>query len=236
MTNLPDRLKKIVELVPDSETVADIGCDHAYVSIELVLQGKAKRALACDINEGPLSSAKSNIINAGLKDKIETRLSDGLNEVLPHEADTVVIAGMGGLLMEKILQDRLHDFDTFILSPQSDIEHFRHFLIDNRMIIRDEAMLMEDGKYYTVMTVISPDSSREKEKSAEDFNKNEQDFYKNEEDFIYGGILLRKKDETLHNFLLKEKKRYESILQKTQNESIKEAHKHCLKALEGYLC
>lgn len=229
MTNLPDRLKKIVELVPDSETVADIGCDHAYVSIELVLKGKARRALACDINEGPLSSAKSNIINAGLKDKIETRLSDGLKEILPHEADTVVIAGMGGLLMEKILQDRLRDFDTFILSPQSDIEHFRHFLIDNRMIIRDEAMLMEDGKYYTVMTVISPDSSREEEPSAEDF-------YKNEEDFIYGGILLHKKDETLHKFLLKEKKRYESILQKTQNESIKEAHKHCLKALEGYLC
>ncbi|MCR5008620.1 MAG: class I SAM-dependent methyltransferase [Oribacterium sp.] len=229
MTNLPDRLKKIVELVPDSETVADIGCDHAYVSIELVLQAKAKRALACDINEGPLSSAKSNIINAGLADKIETRLSDGLKEVLPHEADTVVIAGMGGLLMEKILQDRLRDFDTFILSPQSDIEHFRHFLIDNRMIIKDEAMLMEDGKYYTVMTVISPDSSREEEPSAEDF-------YKNEEDFIYGGILLQKKDETLHKFLLKEKKRYESILQKTQNESIKEAHKHCLKALEGYLC
>lgn len=229
MTNLPDRLKKIVELVPDSETVADIGCDHAYVSIELVLQGKAKRALACDINEGPLSSAKSNIINAGLADKIETRLSDGLKEVLPHEADTVVIAGMGGLLMEKILQDRLRDFDTFILSPQSDIEHFRHFLIDNRMIIKDETMLMEDGKYYTVMTVISPDSSKEEEPSAEDF-------YKNEEDFIYGGILLQKKDETLHKFLLKEKKRYESILQKTQNESIKEAHKHCLKALEGYLC
>lgn len=229
MTNLPDRLKKIVELVPDSETVADIGCDHAYVSIELVLKGKARRALACDINKGPLSSAKSNIINAGLADKIETRLSDGLKEVLPHEADTVVIAGMGGLLMENILQDRLRDFDTFILSPQSDIEHFRHFLIDNRMIIRDEAMLMEDGKYYTVMTVISPDSSGEEEPSDEDF-------YKDEEDFIYGGILLHKKDETLHKFLLKEKKRYESILQKTQNESIKEAHKHCLKALEGYLC
>ena len=229
MNNLPDRLKKIVELVPDSETVADIGCDHAYVSIELVMQGKAKRALACDINEGPLSSAKSNIINAGLKDKIETRLSDGLNEVLPHEADTVVIAGMGGLLMEKILQDRLHDFDTFILSPQSDIEQFRHFLIDNRMIIKDEAMILEDEKYYTVMTVTSPESFHKE-------NDTYENFYKNEEDFIYGGILLRKKDETLHNFLLKEKKRYENILQKTQNEAIKEAHKHCLKAMEGYLC
>ena len=229
MNNLPDRLKKIVELVPDSETVADIGCDHAYVSIELVMQGKAKRALACDINEGPLSSAKSNIINAGLKDKIETRLSDGLNEVLPHEADTVVIAGMGGLLMEKILQDRLRDFDTFILSPQSDIEQFRHFLIDNRMIIKDEAMILEDEKYYTVMTVTSPESFHKE-------NDTYENFYKNEEDFIYGGILLRKKDETLHNFLLKEKKRYENILQKTQNEAIKEAHKHCLKALEGYLC
>ena len=228
MTNLPDRLKKIVELVPESETVADIGCDHAYVSIELVTQGKAKRALACDINEGPLSSAKNNIINAGLGDRIETRLSDGLKEVSPHEADTVVIAGMGGLLMEKILRDRLQDFDTFILSPQSDIEHFRHFLIDNRMIIKDETMLMEDGKYYTVMTV-SPEISRKEENSP-------LDFYKNEEDFIYGGLLLHKKDEILHKFLLKEKKRYEDILQKTQNETIKEDYKHCLKALEGYLC
>lgn len=246
--NLPYRLKRIVDLVPPSDTVADIGCDHAYVSIELVKSGKAKKALACDINKGPLSSAEQNIKGEGLSRRIETRLSDGLKEVKPHEADTVVIAGMGGLLMERILTGRLQDFDRFVLSPQSDIEHFRHFLMDNGMSIIGEEMLMDEKKYYTIITAVpkkaakdSPDPSAfsQNDFSSKDgkcsfFSGDTSDYYKNEEDFIYGGLLLRDKNETLLRFLQKEKLRYEGILEKTQHDEIKKAYELCLKALEAY--
>ncbi len=241
--NLPYRLKKIVEMVPPSSTIADIGCDHAYVSIELVSSGKAKKALACDINKGPLESAAQNIAGKGLSQKIETRLSDGLKEVKPHEADTVIIAGMGGLLMEKILTGRLCDFDRFVLSPQSDIEHFRHFLIDNGMNIISEEMLIDEKKYYTIMTVVSgktidadtgSTAMISQESGMKNRNSDTSSFYKNEEDFIYGGLLLRDKNETLHSFLQKEKLRYESILEKTQNDSVKKSYELCLKALEAY--
>ena len=217
--NLPYRLKRITELVPVSDTIADIGCDHAYVSIELVRSGKAKRALACDINKGPLQSAQQNIAGEGLSQKIETRLGDGLKEVKAHEADTVIIAGMGGLLMEKILTGRLHDFDRFVLSPQSDIEHFRHFLADNGMMILSEDMIIDEKKYYTIMTAVTGEAGIS---------------YKNEEDFIYGGLLLKDKNEVLFSFLQKEKLRYESILEKTRNEALKKSYELCLKALEVY--
>lgn len=228
--NLPYRLKRITELVPTADTIADIGCDHAYVSIELVRSGKVKRALACDINKGPLQSAAQNIAKEGLSQKIDTRLSDGLKEVKPHEADTVIIAGMGGLLMEKILTGRLHDFERFILSPQSDIEHFRHFLVDNGMEILSEDMIIDEKKYYTIMTAVSGESA--------DCDRSDSGvtgaFYKNEEDFIYGGLLLRDRNEILFRFLQKEKLRYESILEKTRNEALEKSYELCLKALEAY--
>lgn len=229
--NLPYRLKKIVDMVPPSETIADVGCDHAYVSIELVKTGKAKHALACDINKGPLKSAEDNIRSEGLSSQIETRLSDGLKAVKPHEADSVIIAGMGGLLMEHILTGRLHDFDRFILSPQSDIEHFRRFLIENNMLITSEAMIIDDKKFYTILTVV-PVTDSLTESIADDTST----YYKNNEDFVYGGLLIRDKDEILYQFLMKEKDRYENILKKTDNDVIRKSHESCLKALEAYTC
>ena len=101
---LPKRLETIIERMPASGCIADIGCDHAYVAIEAVRRGKAARALACDVRKGPLQQAAEHILCAGLAGKIETRLSDGLEKVAPGEADCVIIAGMGGPLMERILQ------------------------------------------------------------------------------------------------------------------------------------
>ena len=132
---LPKRLETIIERMPDSGCLADIGCDHAYVAIEAVRRGRAARALACDVRKGPLQQAAEHILCAGLAGKIETRLSDGLEKVAPGEADTVVVAGMGGPLMERILQGRLGDFAHFVLSPQSEIPHFRRFLLAEGMQI-----------------------------------------------------------------------------------------------------
>ena len=220
---LPKRLETIIERMPDAGCLADIGCDHAYVAIEAVRRGRAARALACDIRKGPLQQAAEHILCAGLAGKIETRLSDGLEKVAPGEADTVVVAGMGGPLMERILQGRLEDFAYFVLSPQSEIPHFRRFLLAEGMQIDEETMLIDEGKYYVILNV----SQRADAASSDSM-------YVTEEDFLYGGCLLRRLDPVLKSFLEKEKTRYEGILRQTDSLEVRTAYQHCINALEAY--
>lgn len=220
---LPKRLETIIERMPDDGCLADIGCDHAYVAIEAVRRGRAARALACDVRKGPLQQAAEHILCAGLAGKIETRLSDGLEKVAPGEADTVVVAGMGGPLMERILQGRLRDFAYFVLSPQSEIPHFRRFLLAEGMRIDEETMLIDEGKYYVILNV----SKRADAASSESM-------YVTEEDFLYGGRLLRRLDPVLKSFLEKEKTRYEGILRQTDSLEVRTAYQHCMNALEAY--
>ncbi len=220
---LPKRLETIIERMPDSGCLADIGCDHAYVAIEAVRRGRAARALACDVRKGPLQQAAEHILCAGLAGKIETRLSDGLEKVAPGEADTVVVAGMGGPLMERILQGRLEDFAYFVLSPQSEIPHFRRFLLAEGMQIDEETMLIDEGKYYVILNV----SQRADAASSDSM-------YVTEEDFLYGGCLLRRLDPVLKSFLEKEKTRYEGILRQTDSLEVRTAYQHCMNALEAY--
>lgn len=219
---LPKRLETIIERMPASGCIADIGCDHAYVAIEAVRRGKAARALACDVRKGPLQQAAEHILCAGLAGKIETRLSDGLEKVAPGEADCVIIAGMGGPLMERILQGRLADFGHFVLSPQSEIPHFRRFLLAEGMQIDEETMLIDEGKYYVIFNV-----SQRADASSDPM-------YMTEEDFLYGGRLLRRLDPVLKSFLEKEKTRYEGILGQTDSDEVRTAYQHCMNALEAY--
>lgn len=220
---LPKRLETIIERMPDSGCLADVGCDHAYVAIEAVRRGRAARALACDVRKGPLQQAAEHILCAGLAGKIETRLSDGLEKVAPGEADTVVVAGMGGPLMERILQGRLGDFAHFVLSPQSEIPHFRRFLLAEGMQIDEETMLIDEGKYYVILNV-----SQRADAAFSD------SMYVTEEDFLYGGCLLRRLDPVLKSFLEKEKTRYEGILRQTDSLEVRTAYQHCMNALEAY--
>ena len=220
---LPKRLETIIERMPDSGCLADIGCDHAYVAIEAVRRGRAARALACDVRKGPLQQAAEHILCAGLAGKIETRLSDGLEKVAPGEADTVVVAGMGGPLMERILQGRLRDFAHFVLSPQSEIPHFRRFLLTEGMQIDEETMLIDEGKYYVILNV-----SKRADATSSD------SMYVTEEDFLYGGRLLQRLDPVLKSFLEKEKTRYEGILRQTDSLEVRTAYQHCMNALEAY--
>lgn len=219
---LPKRLETIIERMPASGCIADIGCDHAYVAIEAVRRGKAARALACDVRKGPLQQAADHILCAGLAGKIETRLSDGLEKVAPGEADCVIIAGMGGPLMERILQGRLADFDHFVLSPQSEIPHFRRFLLAEGMQIDEETMLIDEGKYYVIFNV------------SQRADATSDPMYVTEEDFLYGGRLLRRLDPVLKSFLEKEKTRYEGILGQTDSDEVRTAYQHCMNALEAY--
>ena len=97
--------------------LADIGTDHGYIPIALVQEGRIPSALAMDVGKGPLSRAREHIHSQGLDTYIETRLSDGLTELHEGEADTVLIAGMGGMLMKRILEGgkRLHGCSAIFL-------------------------------------------------------------------------------------------------------------------------
>ncbi len=137
------------------KTVADIGTDHAYIPIKLIEENIAKRVIASDIKEGPVKIAKQNIRKNGLNDKIEVRLGSGLSVLNKNEADTVIIAGMGGEMIEKILRDDEEKAKAalLILQPMNSQYELRKYLINNGYSIIDEDIAVEGFKVYNIMTV-----------------------------------------------------------------------------------
>ena len=147
---LSKRLSTILELLEPCEVLADIGTDHGFIPIEAVRRGLCRRAIACDVGRGPLERAAGHIAEAGLPDVIETRLGDGLHPLASGEADRIVIAGMGGPLMARLLdecEETAAAAQSLILGPQSELDTVRKWLTD-RHAIRRERMAEEDGKYY----------------------------------------------------------------------------------------
>ena len=164
------RLSAIADMVTEGNRLVDVGCDHGYLPVYLIQQKKIPSAIAMDVRKGPLSRAQEHIRQFGLEEYIQTRLSDGLAALKAGEGDTLVIAGMGGPLMERILTDSKSVRDSFselILQPQSDIPHFRRFIQSEGWEIVEEKMVEEDGKFYPMMRVVlGEDSSRDIEGKA----------------------------------------------------------------------
>lgn len=153
MIKLTPRLQCVADMTPKTVCVADIGTDHAYLPIYLVLNKKAEKAVACDIRKGPLESATANIKNYGLCDKIRTVLCDGLAGLDDGEVQAAVIAGMGGELVASIINARPDAADEYILQPMSKISALREILQQNRFKIEEESLALEGEKLYTVMRV-----------------------------------------------------------------------------------
>lgn len=136
--------------------VADIGTDHAYIPIKLIEDNIAEKVIASDIKEGPVKIAKQNIIKNNLKEKIEVRLGDGLSVLGQNEADTIIIAGMGGEMIEKILRDDediAKSANMLILQPMNSQYELRKFLINNGYIIVNEDIAVENFKVYNILIV-----------------------------------------------------------------------------------
>ncbi len=148
------RLNCIISYV-NSEVVADIGCDHAYCATEIIRQNRAKKVIAADVRKGPLNAAIENIKKNKMEDKIETRLGSGLSVLKKGEADTAIIAGMGGELIEMLLRD---DEDmaksmTLILQPMNNQYELRHYLIENGYRIIKEDIECEGERVYNIVVV-----------------------------------------------------------------------------------
>ena len=148
---LSARLTMATNLLNKGNVICDVGCDHGYLPIKLLQSGSYKRAIAMDINEGPLDIASSNISTYGLSELIETRLSDGVNALKPYEADAISICGMGGNVMMQIFEEGrevLRSADRIVIQPQSEYMKLYNLLLLEEYEISDEDIAFEDGKYY----------------------------------------------------------------------------------------
>jgi tRNA (adenine22-N1)-methyltransferase len=150
---LTPRLRLLADWVPSGARLADVGTDHAYLPVWLRLHGRVASAIACDLREGPLARARETGRIWGA-DGVDYRLGNGLTVVSPEEADTVVIAGMGGENIAAILARApwtAGGDHTLLLQPQTRAEVLRAFLAENGYAIRREALVEDRGVLYPVM-------------------------------------------------------------------------------------
>ncbi|KGG79488.1 SAM-dependent methyltransferase [Caloranaerobacter azorensis H53214] len=209
---LSPRLKAIVDYVENNSFVADIGTDHAYIPVYLVENNISKKVIASDVNKGPLENAKKYVDLKRLSHRINLRLGDGIKILKPNEVDTVIIAGMGGLLIKKILEEGneiAETIDNFILQPMIASDELRKYLIRHNYKIIDEKLVKEGDKIYEIMLV-----------------RHGKDNISDEIYFEIGEKLVENKDPLLKELIQKKLREIENILQKIRiNESIKAQEK-----------
>ena len=187
---LSKRLSEIASFVEPGLVLADIGTDHGFLPISLVQSGQTPEAYAGDVRKGPLEQARKNVAAAGLSGRIKVLLGDGFGALAPGDAECAVIAGMGGPLICRILEEGKAVAETLsqiVLSPQSEPDTVRHYVYDHGMYIAREKMLVDMDKYYVVLDVRPGAGPREKA------------CY-----FRYGRCLIKEKNTVLYEYLEKE--------------------------------
>ncbi len=192
MNNLSIRLKEISTFIPDNISLVDIGCDHALLDIYLYKNRKNIKIIATDINENALEQAKKNIKKYKLEDCIETRISNGLNNIDKDEIDTIVISGMGAHTIVGILysnMNKLSNVSNIIVQSNNHIEFLRKkitligYYIDNEKLVKDNDIIytiisFKKGKkrynrkeLYFGPYLLKENSSLFKEKNKKDLEK-----------------------------------------------------------------
>ncbi len=151
---LSDRLQKIADFVPRNTIVGDIGTDHGYIPIYLRENGISKIVIATDISQSSLNKIIESVNEVDHIDHIDIRLGDGLEPIKPFEIDTVVMAGMGGLLICDILdkdKEKRDSITHFILQPNVASKELRKYLYDNNFEIIDEVLAKEEDRFYEII-------------------------------------------------------------------------------------
>lgn len=199
---LSKRLKRIAEHVDKCESVADIGTDHGYIPIYLVKEGICKKAIASDINKGPIEKAKVNVAFEGVSNKVKCLLGPGLNSLKVGEVNGVILAGMGGNLTRDILladMEKVKKYDFIILQPAQNPEVLREFLYKNDYEIIDEDLIKDEGRFYELFKV--------------KYNENSEKLVFEDELEYEVSPLLREKNHPLFKEFIEEKiNRCETIL------------------------
>lgn len=152
------RLKFIADMVTTGNTACDVGTDHGFVPAYLLQENICPKVIAVDVSPGSLAKAKELAERRGLTDRMECRLSDGFEKLAPFEVDTVIIAGMGGLLMTRIMDshpDVLASLDELILSPHRDHELVRSFIQEHGFQIVSDEVIADKKKTYHVIKAVN---------------------------------------------------------------------------------
>lgn len=153
---LKGRLKLIYDMIPACDILSDIGTDHALIPAYALMNKRCKKAIACDIRKGPLERAERTLKEYFLQDKMELRLGSGLDPISKEEADCIVIAGMGGILITELLKasmEKAQRANYLILQPMVGQEVVRPFLWENGFEVLNEGLVNEEEKLYQVLTV-----------------------------------------------------------------------------------
>lgn len=151
---LDSRLQAMANFVAPGSKVADIGTDHAYLPVYLVMNGRSDFVIAGDKNTGPCQAAMRTVHEHEMENKIFVRQGDGLHILEKGEVDTVCVAGMGGALICEILGARpefLKTVETLILQPMNDAPELRKWLYQHYWHIEDESLALSDGRIYEIL-------------------------------------------------------------------------------------
>lgn len=179
------RLRAIGDLVSDNSFILDVGCDHALLDIYVTLNKKGVRAIASDINNGPLKIAKENVLSYGVSDKVKVVLGDGLCSY-EDGVDTIVLSGLGSTTIVDILKNRIDVLDKvskLIVSSNNDYYFLRKSICDLGFMIGNEIIIEDRGKFYPVVVF---------EKGYKKYSKFE---------LTYGPVLLNEMSSTFKKYL-----------------------------------
>ncbi|MEI4789306.1 tRNA (adenine(22)-N(1))-methyltransferase TrmK [Bacillus sp. FJAT-53060] len=161
--NLSKRLKRVADFLPKEAVFADIGSDHAYLPCYAILYQKAVKAIAGEVTDGPLQSAKQQVHRLELDAQISVRKGNGLEVIEQGEVSAVTIAGMGGALIASILNEGKHKLaghERLILQPNIHAYHIRLWLYQEGYELMDEVILEEDGKIYEIIIAEKGDQDK----------------------------------------------------------------------------
>lgn len=153
---LSPRLQSVADLVPQGARFADVGTDHAYLPVWLILNGTVHQAIASDLREGPLENARQTAKRYGISNKVSFRLCDGLTGLKPNEADTIAIAGMGGETIADILSAATWTAEgnhRLILQPMTAHPELRTWLDGHGFQIEREILTCEEKALYSTFLV-----------------------------------------------------------------------------------
>lgn len=201
---LSKRLQAVAAMVSKGMTLADVGTDHGYVPIYLVEAGVCPSAVASDINAGPVERARANVAANGLSERIQVRQGDGLHSLRAGETDAVLIAGMGGPLMLRILREGAEQAKAakeLILSPHSEWRAVREGLAEDGYTITDECMIEDEGKFYQIIKAVYRPVHENAQREAP----------ASEASLCYGAVLLERRDPVLYRYLRQEREKLRRI-------------------------
>lgn len=183
---LSKRLQRVLDFIEPNDFIADIGCDHGYLSLYAIKKG-VKFAQLVDNKIGPLNVAKKNLSKEESQAEIKYSLSSGLSDI-NKKVNTIAICGMGGDLISKILTEDLDvakRMKHLILEANSKVDVLRKIISDNSFEIIDEDVVYEKGKYYEILVI--------------KFNENAKQLSSIEIEF--GPILINKMTDVYKNYL-----------------------------------